>query len=56
MQKCAKQEGRESTSLIVAPASLVFNWGEEFQKFAPELKISLVTGTQEERQKKIKDK
>ena len=51
----AKQEGRESTSLIVAPASLVFNWGEEFQKFAPELKISLVTGTQEERQKKIKD-
>lgn len=51
----AKQEGREGTSLIVAPASLVFNWGEEFQKFAPELNISLVTGTQEERQKKIND-
>ncbi len=41
------------TSLVVAPASLVFNWGEEFVRFAPSLKILLVTGTQEERQAKI---
>lgn len=45
----AKQEGKEGTSLVVAPASLIFNWGEEFQRFAPELKISLITGNQEER-------
>lgn len=49
----AKLEGREGTSLVVSPASLVFNWGEEFQRFAPELKISLITGTQEERRKII---
>lgn len=48
-----KEEGKTGTSLVVAPASLVFNWGEEFQRFAPELKISLITGTQEERQAKI---
>lgn len=50
----AKQEGRRETSIVVSPASLVFNWGEEFQKFAPELKFSLITGTQDERQLKIK--
>ncbi len=49
----AKQEGKEGTSLVVAPASLVYNWGEEFGRFAPELKVSLITGTQEERQEKI---
>lgn len=45
----AKEEGKEGTSLVVSPASLVFNWGEEFQRFAPELKVFLITGTQEER-------
>lgn len=49
----AKEEGKKGTSLVVTPASLVFNWGEEFARFAPKLKISLVAGTQEERQKKI---
>ena len=36
-----------------APASLVYNWGEEFARFAPALKVCLVTGTQQERQKKL---
>ncbi|MDO4308648.1 MAG: SNF2 helicase associated domain-containing protein [Eubacteriales bacterium] len=49
----AKEEGRKGTSLVVTPASLVFNWGEEFAKYAPALNVSLITGTQEERQKKI---
>lgn len=49
----AKQEGMTETSLVVSPASLVYNWGEEFRKFAPELNISLITGTQDERQLKI---
>lgn len=43
------------TTLVVAPASLVFNWGEEFERFGPELKIQLITGDQQERQKKIED-
>jgi SNF2 family DNA or RNA helicase len=33
------------TSLIVCPASLVYNWQEELQRFAPELKTVPVTGT-----------
>ncbi|MCM1264369.1 MAG: SNF2 helicase associated domain-containing protein, partial [Butyrivibrio sp.] len=46
-------EGRKRTSLVVCPASLVFNWWEEFNKFAPELKVAYITGTQEERRLKI---
>lgn len=49
----AKNEG--VTTLVVAPASLVFNWGEEFQRFGPELKVQLITGDQQERQKKIEE-
>ena len=51
----AKLEGKTSTSLIVTPASLVFNWGEEFKKFAPELKVTLAAGTQAERQKRLEE-
>lgn len=51
----ASEEKRERTSLVVAPASLVFNWGEEFDRFAPQLKVLLVTGSQEERRKKLDD-
>lgn len=49
----AKQEGKPGTALVVTPASLVFNWGEEFGRFAPELSVTLVTGNQEERRRKI---
>ena len=53
MLLAAKQEGRQGTSLIVCPASLVFNWGEELKRFAPELSVELVTGTQAERERKL---
>lgn len=46
------QTGRgdlSGTSLVVSPASLVYNWKEELAKYAPGLKVSLVTGTQNER-------
>ncbi len=48
-----KKEG--VTTLVVAPASLVFNWGEEFGRFGPELKVQLITGDQQERQKRIEE-
>ncbi|MCI8993720.1 MAG: DEAD/DEAH box helicase family protein [Eubacterium sp.] len=51
----AKQEGKSGTSLIVTPASLVYNWQEEIARFAPELKTATITGIQAERQKKILD-
>lgn len=49
----AKQEGKQGTSLVVSPASLAFNWSEEFHRFAPGLSVSLITGTQGDRKKKI---
>lgn len=49
----AKKKG--ITSLVVAPASLVFNWGDEFERFGSQLKVQLITGDQQERQQKIED-
>lgn len=37
-------------ALIVAPASLTYNWQAEFRKFAPSLTTVVVNGTKEERQ------
>ena len=48
-----KEAGEEGTSLIVCPASLIYNWQEEFTRFAPALKINLIVGTQKEREEKI---
>ncbi|MCH5341258.1 MAG: SNF2 helicase associated domain-containing protein [Acetatifactor sp.] len=48
-----KQEGKKRTSLVVAPASLVYNWGEELRRFAPELSCEIIAGTQEERIQKL---
>ena len=44
-----KNEGSVGTSLIVCPASLVYNWLEEFHRFAPELSVCPVEGNQAER-------
>ncbi len=44
-----KLEGSIGTSLIVCPASLVYNWVEEFRRFAPELTVCPVEGNQTER-------
>ena len=46
---------KRMTSLVVCPASLVYNWGEEFRRFAPELDFTLVLGTQDERKQLIED-
>ena len=37
------------TSLVVCPASLIYNWGEELTKFAPQLSYRLILGTAAER-------
>ena len=44
----------ECPSLIVCPASLVYNWGEELKKYAPKLKVALISGSAAERKKQIK--
>ncbi len=51
----AKEEGRKGVSLVITPASLVLNWGEEIRKFAPELDFLLIAGGQEERRRKLED-
>lgn len=38
-------EGISSTSLIIMPTSLIYNWQNEAGKFAPDLKILIHTGT-----------
>lgn len=49
----AKQEGKQGTSIVIAPASLVYNWGEEIKTYAPELSWNFITGAQEERREKL---
>lgn len=50
----ADADKKGTVSLVVSPASLVYNWKAEFERFAPELKVCTVTGTQQERAEIIK--
>ncbi len=50
----AKENGETDPSLIVCPASLVYNWQEEFVRFAPMLKTSVIAGTKAEREIRLK--
>ncbi|MCH9631150.1 MAG: RNA polymerase-associated protein RapA [Chlamydiia bacterium] len=45
--------GKKSTSLIVCPTSLLYNWKEEFSKFNPKLKVLVVDGIPNQRKKLI---
>ncbi|WP_308637489.1 DEAD/DEAH box helicase [Paenibacillus silvisoli] len=36
-------------ALIVAPASITYNWRNELRKFAPELRVAIADGTKQER-------
>ena len=58
-QKVAENEGSGSElplpSLIVCPASLVYNWGQEFARFSPEIRVLLIAGTAKERQEQLEE-
>lgn len=50
-----RQEKEKGTTLVVSPASLVYNWESEFEKFAPSLKIGVAGGTPAQRSEVIEN-
>ena len=51
--KAADMQTQYGTSLVVCPASLVYNWLEEIRRYAPDLKAGAVAGTKAERRKML---
>jgi len=45
----ARTEAEKKPSLIVAPTSLTYNWLSEIRRFAPELRVLLLSGAQNAR-------
>ena len=41
---------KESRVLILAPSGLIYNWADEFQKFAPQLDVAVVHGLKASRE------
>lgn len=53
-----KEQGKvkdELRTLIVAPASLVYNWKKEVERFTPQLSVCVMAGTAHERKEFIKN-
>lgn len=40
-------------ALIIAPASLVYNWEDELHRFAPNLKVGMIVGSAKERKERL---
>lgn len=47
--------GDELRTLIVAPASLVYNWKKEVERFTPQMSVCVMAGTAHERKELIKN-
>ena len=47
-----KQEGR--TSIVIVPSSVLYNWEDEVCKFASDLKVCCITGSQAKREELIR--
>ncbi len=49
----AVEQGETLPSLVICPASLLFNWQQEFARFAPQIKTLVITGDAPTRAKLI---
>ena len=55
VQTIAFLASEENISLIIVPTSLLYNWKEEFSRFAPGLNVCIVHGEKKEREKLLED-
>lgn len=51
----SEKEKESLPNMVVAPTSLVYNWQDEVEKFAPQLKVVAVSGAVKEREEQLKD-
>jgi SNF2 family DNA or RNA helicase len=51
----SERETSQKPNLVVAPTSLVYNWKAEVEKFVPELRVNVISGTKAERMKQLED-
>ncbi|WP_025028562.1 DEAD/DEAH box helicase [Caldalkalibacillus mannanilyticus] len=49
LSESEEQVDAKRKTLIVSPASLVYNWKREFERFAPDLKVQVMSGDLNER-------
>ncbi len=49
----ARDAGEERPAIVVCPASLVYNWRSEFERFAPSMAVMCVTGDKRRRREAI---
>lgn len=50
----SEQEEASTPSLVIAPTSLIYNWQDEALKFAPDLKVMVISGLQSDRMEQLK--
>ncbi|MCE5286891.1 MAG: DEAD/DEAH box helicase [Pelosinus sp.] len=51
----SEKTAESAPSLVIAPTSLVYNWQDEVQKFAPSLNMLVVSGQPEERAEQLQE-
>ena len=54
-EKRAGAKGEQRKTLIITPASLVYNWQNEFARFAPSLSVRVIAGSAKEREELIRE-
>ena len=50
-----KLEQEDGKYLVISPSSVVYNWQREFEKFAPTVKTTIISGSIEEREDQFKE-